>query len=245
MATNSRHSHPGQTHSGLSKCDRSSGQPISAEPAHNSLSPPWNSDPDLRDVGNSNSGHVCHSSQHASSPVYVSNPGASSTGQKVRATQDGEVILIAPWWPSQPWFPHLLHLYVDYPLFFPYRWDLLSQQGYVLGGCHAALPNSRIFEEVSRLAAAPGKPSTNRVYDDKWLHFPHWATGQGIDALGPTAAQIAAFLYYLFDTQGLSPQSIKGYRSCLASVVSGTGMTAAVQAKTMSDMIYLYGVTEA
>ena len=34
--------------------------------------------------------------------------------------------------------------------------------------------------------------------------------------LGPTAAQIATFLYYLFDTQGLSPQSIKGYRSCLA-----------------------------
>ena len=71
-----------------------------------------------------------------------------------------------------------------------------------------------------------------------------WAAGQGIDLLGPTAAQIAAFLYYLFDTQGLSPQSIKGYRSCLASVLSRTGMAAAVQAKTMSDMI-VYGVTEA
>ena len=35
MATNSRHSHPGQTHSRLSKCNRSSGPPISAEPAHN------------------------------------------------------------------------------------------------------------------------------------------------------------------------------------------------------------------
>ena len=42
---------------------------------------------------------------------------------------------------------------------------------------------------------------------------------------------------YNFDTQGLSPQSIKGYRSCLASVLSHKGMAAAVQAKTMSVML--------
>ena len=48
--------------------------------------------------------------------------------QKLRATQAAEVILIASWWPSQPWFPHLLRLCVDHPLFFPYRRDLLSQQ---------------------------------------------------------------------------------------------------------------------
>ena len=51
------------------------------------------------------------------------------------------------------------------------------------------------------------------------------------------AAQIAAFLYEIFDTHGLSPQTIQGYRSCIASVLSGTGMAAAVQAKTISVMI--------
>ena len=137
---------------------------------------------------------------------------------------------------------------MNHPLFFPYRRDLLSQQGYVsdasctvcvLGGFHAALPSSRIFDEVSRLVAAPttNRPSTNRVYDDRWLRFAQWAAGQGIDPLGPTPAEIVVFLYYLFDTQGLSPQPIKGYKSCLASVLSHTGMAAAVQAKTMSDMI--------
>ena len=45
------------------------------------------------------------------------------------------------------------------------------------------------------------------------------------------------FLYYPFDTHGLSPQTIKGYRSCLASVLSRTSNAAAVQAKTISDMI--------
>ena len=61
MVTNSRHSHPGQTHSGLSKRDRSSEPPISAEPAHDNrvMAPPQNSDPYLQDVGNSNTGHTC------------------------------------------------------------------------------------------------------------------------------------------------------------------------------------------
>ena len=92
-------------------------------------------------------------------------------------------------------------------------------------------------KEFTRLAAVPKRPSTNRMYDDRWLHFAHWAAGKGIDPLGPIAAQIAPFLYYLFDTHGLSPQTSKGYRSCLASVLSRTGNAAAVQAKTISDMI--------
>ena len=67
--------------------------------------------------------------------------------------------------------------------------------------------------------------------------FAHWATGQGFDPLGPTAAQITASLYDLFDTHGLSPQTIKGYRFCLASVLSRKGKTAAVQNETISDII--------
>ena len=67
--------------------------------------------------------------------------------------------------------------------------------------------------------------------------FANWATGHGFDPLRPTAAQKSTFLYELFDTHILSHLTIKGYRSCLASVLSRTGMAAAVQAKTISDMI--------
>ena len=42
----------------------------------------------------------------------------------------------------------------------------------------------------------PRRPSTNRVNNDRWLCFAYWAAAQGIDPLDPTAAQIAAFLYY-------------------------------------------------
>ena len=179
MASISGHSHQGQAHSRLSEHD--SRPPVSAKSANNAKveSPPQDRDSNLRDMGNSCSGHVCHSPQHPSSPVYpIPEPQALAIDalsqdwqgrpmymfppfpllnkviQKLKTTQDGEIILIAPWWPSQLWFPHLLCLFVDHPCIIPYCRDLLSQQGYVLdgksticthGGSQAALPGSRIF----------------------------------------------------------------------------------------------------
>ena len=35
--------------------------------------------------------------------------------QKLRSTQAAKVVLIAPWWPSQSWFPHLLRLAWPFP----------------------------------------------------------------------------------------------------------------------------------
>ena len=92
-------------------------------------------------------------------------------------------------------------------------------------------------DEVSRLAAAPRRPSTNLMYDDRWQRFTRWAAGQGFDPLDPTAAQIASFLYDLFDTHGLSPQTIKGYRACIGSVLNRTGRAKVVLHRTISDMI--------
>ena len=63
-------------------------------------------------------------------------PLLSKVVQKLRSTQVAEVILVAPWWPSQPWFPQLLCLCVEHPLFLLYRQDLLSQhdQKYISDG---------------------------------------------------------------------------------------------------------------
>ena len=92
-------------------------------------------------------------------------------------------------------------------------------------------------DKVSRLAAAPRRPSTNRMYDDRWLRFARWAAGQGFDPLDPIAAQIASFLFTLFDTHGLSPQTMKGYRICLGSVLNRTGKAKVVMHQTIPDMI--------
>ena len=153
MATVSRYSHLGQTHSGLPQCN--SRWVISVKPAHHNRveSPPQSNESNIQTVGDSSSGHDCHSPQHASAPVYISSSRAMSTGDRCSVTrlagvvdvnvstvspaqqshsqaQDdagGEVILIAPWWLSQQWFPHLLRLCVDHSRFFQFRRDLLSQ----------------------------------------------------------------------------------------------------------------------
>ena len=162
-------------------------------------------------------------------------------------TQVAEVILVAPWWPNQSWFPHLLHLCVEDPLAFPSRSSVLAGSEVCLG--RKVVPSARMealmrhyqaagfSDEVSRLAAAPRRPSTNRMYDDRWLRFARWAAGQGFDPLDPTAAQIASFLFTLFDTYGLSPQTVKGYRTCLGSVLNRTGKAKVVLHKTISHMI--------
>ena len=78
------------------------------------------------------------------------------------------------------WFPHLLHLCVEHPLVLPYRRDLLSQQyqKYISDGKSYHLHVWRLscdtikqqaFQTRSRLAVAPRRPSTNCMYDDRWL----------------------------------------------------------------------------
>ena len=70
----------------LPKCD--SRPLVSAEPAHHDRveSPPGSHESDIQTVGNSSSGQVCHSPQHASSPVHGSSSGASSTGDRCFVT---------------------------------------------------------------------------------------------------------------------------------------------------------------
>ena len=96
---------------------------------------------------------LCHRTGRGSRCTFPPVPLLCKVIQKLRTIQESEVILIAPWWPSQPWFPHLLQLCVDHPQFFQFRRDLLSQQGYVeaLMQHYQAAGFSR---EVSRPAAA-------------------------------------------------------------------------------------------
>ena len=134
VATSSEHSSKSQTHSRLFEHD--SKLPIQAQSANNDRveSPFRNRDLDIRGLGYSDSGHVCHSPQYLPSSVHVSDSRATSTDgrcsisglagevnvhvsafpllnkviQNLCAVQEAEVILIALWWPSQLWFPHLL-----------------------------------------------------------------------------------------------------------------------------------------
>ena len=56
-------------------------------------------------------------------------PPFSLVGRVVQKLKDHSclLVLIAPLWPGQPWFPDLLSVVVDYPLELPLRADLLAQ----------------------------------------------------------------------------------------------------------------------
>ena len=149
-----------------------------------------------------------HNWQGRSMYMFPPFPLLNKVIQKLCAIQEAEVILIAPWWPSQPWFPHLLRLCGS-----PTILSILPRPAVTTGTeIHFGLkvvPSARMealmqrykaagfWEEVSRLAAAaPRRPSTNRMYDNRWLRFTHWAAGEEFDPLSPKAAQVA-FLYSL------------------------------------------------
>ena len=124
--------------------------------------------------------------------------------QKLQVTQAAKVIMIAPWWSSQPWFPHLLSTPTTTVLSTPPRSTVSAVPGIHLGW--KVVPSARMealmrhykaagfSDEMSRLATATRRPSTNRMYNDRWLHFSNWAIREGFDRLIPSAAQIAAFI---------------------------------------------------
>ena len=142
----SEHSSPGKTHSRLS--ERDSRPPILSESANidRVVPTPRDREPHLQGLGTpeidmfatlSNShlprfvspipepralavDALSQDWQGRSMYMFPPFPLLNKVVQKLWSTQVAEVILVAPWWPSQSWFPHLLRL--------PYRRDLLSQQ---------------------------------------------------------------------------------------------------------------------
>ena len=95
--------------------------------------------------------------------------------------------------------------------------------------------SARFLEEVSRLAAAPRRSSTNHMYNHRWFRFAHWAAEQGIDKLGPTVAQIAQIFPHSYSW--LIPSNGQGYRSCLTSVLSHTCRPADGQDRIILNII--------
>ena len=67
------------------------------------------------------------------------------------------------------------------------------------------------------------RDSTNVVYDAKWTIFSNWCCGRQINPFQVTVQQLADFLVYLFDTKGLSPSTIKGYRSAISRTIALSG----------------------
>ncbi|VDI09351.1 Hypothetical predicted protein [Mytilus galloprovincialis] len=155
--------------------------------------------------------------------------------RKISAEQ-GLIILIAPAWPKQAWFPDLLHLSCARPLVLPVRHNLLSQfKGKILHPNPEKLhlfacvrlgiaSRRRCFSEcAARHLSRAVRDSTNIVYDAKWTIFSSWCSEKEIDPFQISVQQLADFLIHLFEEKGLSPSTIKGYRSAIFRTIQLSG----------------------
>ena len=120
--------------------------------------------------------------QGSSMYMFPPFPLLNKVIQKLRTTQEGEVRPIAPWWPFQPWFPHVLRLCVNHPRIILYCRDLLSQKGYVSDGklCHlhawrlsCSTTKQQDFQRraLDSQQAVENPQQTECKTDDRWLCF--------------------------------------------------------------------------
>jgi hypothetical protein len=99
------------------------------------------------------------------------------------------------------------------------------------------LQDTGFSAEIASIAAAPRRSSTNRLYDGRWRIFTAWAEDQGINPFNPTAPQLARFLHHLCTVKGLDPQTVKGYRTTLASVLIPLGVSEAINSPVLSQLL--------
>lgn len=67
------------------------------------------------------------------------------------------------------------------------------------------------------------RDSTSIVYDAKWSIFSDWCSEREIDPFQVTVQQLADFLVFLFESKGLCPSTIKGYRSAISRTIHISG----------------------
>jgi len=82
-----------------------------------------------------------------------------------------------------------------------------------------ALRDAGFSETVARRIVAPQAKSTLDQYQGKWKVFEQYCRERGLDPWEVTVPQIADFLSHLFDTQGLKPSTIDGYRVAIAGAL--------------------------
>ena len=73
---------------------------------------------------------------------------------------------------------------------------------------------------AQRIARGKLRKSSLKVYDVRWKSFSKWCEEHHIQAWKVTIPQIAEFFLYLFTEKNLSPRTVEGYRSAIASTLS-------------------------
>ena len=142
------------------------------------------------------------------------NPPWALIGRVLSHTQSqqAQVVLLAPIWKTQPWYPVLLEMLVDFPRWIPQHVQVTNNQ-------LVTIPQLAVWRkstEVSLLLSS-WRTKTNKSYDSLFGKWYSWCHRRHTDPFSGPVTEVANFLAHLF-TQGYSYNSLNSYRSAISSV---------------------------
>ena len=138
-------------------------------------------------------------------------------------SQQTQVVLLAPIWTTQPWYPVLLEMPVDFPRQIPQHVQVTDNQ---LGNHPPAsrmaylrekYRSQELSEEASSLLLSSWRTKTIKSYDSLFGKWYSWCHRRHTDPFSGPITEVANFLAHLF-TQGYSYNSLNSYRSAISSV---------------------------
>ena len=140
--------------------------------------------------------------------------------------------IVAPIWPTQPWFPVLAEMLIDFPRLLPQMTDL-----YLPGFLGNELPlhqpfwNSAVWhisgEQSSSMAFQEKllhflqqrlRHSSGKNYEHGWRTFARWWNNQQFEDSIISPARVASFLHEMFQ-KNFSYSTCNGFRSAISATV--------------------------
>ncbi|KZS06472.1 Uncharacterized protein APZ42_030056 [Daphnia magna] len=150
---------------------------------------------------------------------------------KIRKDQ-AELTLVAPYWPTQPWFPSLLELACERPLLIPHEEGPSSRPGWTptpspverratsdrLAVIRSRYETRDLQEGVIKYLRAADRPSTSATYQSALSAWVDWSIQRVQNPLSPTLNGVLSFLCGLAES-GKAYWTVNVYRSMLSVTV--------------------------
>ena len=146
------------------------------------------------------------------------------------------LLLIAPGWPSKPWFWDLVEMSLDVPRRLPQTRTLLKQPMNNIFHSNPASLNLHVWYLGAQRCNKEGslqkwqtellllKDSTRAIYTSKWSVFQRWCMEQQVDFGSPSIGDICNFFWYLFHDLNRCPSTIEGYRTAIADTLGNSDL---------------------
>ena len=152
------------------------------------------------------------------------------TLQKIRREQVQRAVVIAPAWPTQPWFPLLLEMIVDHPIYLPQSKTLLQPPPIAenspttcgelstsnrVGSVRNSLQKQGISQEAADIICSSWRKSTEKSYTSAWNKWSGWCKEWGANPFSASVAEIADFLTQF--NNGKQYSTINSYLSAISN----------------------------